>query len=51
MRALIQLKQEKGFKDKERKPDLQLRLSENKGVDEENNPEINTILSLSLKET
>nr|XP_043626549.1 uncharacterized protein LOC122598009 [Erigeron canadensis] len=38
----------------ETKPDLQLRLSHNKGVDDHqrnNTPEINTILSLSLKET
>ncbi|PWA92422.1 myb domain, Homeodomain-like protein [Artemisia annua] len=44
-----------GWKDKEQKPDLQLRLSQHKGPDEENHkrstPEINTMLSLSLNET
>lgn len=49
---LLELKKE--LKDEERKPDLQLKLSPNNG-DEENHqrsaPEINTMLSLSLKET
>nr|GEW14994.1 putative myb family transcription factor [Tanacetum cinerariifolium] len=44
-----------GWKDKEWKPDLKLRLSQHKGPDEETHqrstPEINTMLSLSLKET
>ncbi|XP_023737088.1 uncharacterized protein LOC111885023 [Lactuca sativa] len=53
---LLELKQDKGWKDKERKADLKLSLSQNEDVDEENNhqrstPEINTMLSLSLKET
>ncbi|XP_024989114.1 uncharacterized protein LOC112523659 [Cynara cardunculus var. scolymus] len=52
---LLELKEERGFTEEERKPDLQLKLSPNNGVDEENHqrsaPEINTMLSLSLKET
>ncbi|XP_071705603.1 uncharacterized protein [Rutidosis leptorrhynchoides] len=53
---LLELKQEKWCKDKEMKPDLRLRLSENESVDDEDNqrstnPEINTMLSLSIKET
>ncbi|KAI3764889.1 hypothetical protein L2E82_14906 [Cichorium intybus] len=50
---LLELKQVKGLKDKERNPNLQLTLRPNKGVCEENHqrstPEIDTMLSLSLK--
>ncbi|KAL4585725.1 hypothetical protein LXL04_010349 [Taraxacum kok-saghyz] len=54
---LLELNQENWWKNKERKPDLQLGLSQDKGVGEETNnlrsstPDINTMLSLSLKET
>ncbi|KAF5760837.1 putative transcription factor MYB-related family [Helianthus annuus] len=50
---LHELRQEKGCHDKEMNPDLQLRLCQNKGTDEHprSTSEINTALSLSLKET
>ncbi|KAL8228079.1 hypothetical protein R6Q57_015663 [Mikania cordata] len=50
-----ELREEKGCKDREKNPDLQLRLSQNKEIEEEKQQmrtsEINTVLSLSLKET
>ncbi|XP_076948601.1 uncharacterized protein LOC143620913 [Bidens hawaiensis] len=52
---LHELRQEKGYNDKAKDPDLQLRLSQNEGIGEEKHQmstsEINTMLSLSLNDT